>query len=369
MADQEDDPVDSKPKIKALPGGGSRLKLIPLQDLKLDTARHDLVRGILPQSGLVVIWGPPKCGKSFWVTDLLLHASLGWPYRGRKTQAGNVLYCAFEGQGGIPPRVAALRQRYTLAANAPLWFCREVVDVIRDYKSIIVAARELPGQRVNAVVLDTLNKSLFGSENKDEDMSAYIRACDAIASTLQCVVVIVHHCGTAGNRPRGHTALTGAVDVQLKVERKNKTVRVAVELAKDGPTGDVIVSMLEEAIVGIDDEGNPIKTALIVPADEQAAHLAAVDKLKARTRSAYDVLRKLLEKEGRELPAKAGPGAGLWGLDAEKFREALGRVKLINEKGNPRQQVKRYLDDLKDAGLIDVFEGHIWEAKSVTKSL
>jgi hypothetical protein len=30
------------------------------------------VKGVLPRSGLAVFWGPPKCGKSFLVFDLLL---------------------------------------------------------------------------------------------------------------------------------------------------------------------------------------------------------------------------------------------------------------------------------------------------------
>jgi hypothetical protein len=33
-----------------------------------------------PRVGLIVVWGPPKCGKSFWVTDAMLHVALGWPY-------------------------------------------------------------------------------------------------------------------------------------------------------------------------------------------------------------------------------------------------------------------------------------------------
>jgi RecA-family ATPase len=63
-----------------------------------------------------------------------------------------------------------------------------------------------------AVVLDTLNKSLFGSENKDVDMGAYVRAAEAIRDIFLCVVIIVHHCGYDETRPRGHSSLPGAVD-------------------------------------------------------------------------------------------------------------------------------------------------------------
>ena len=54
-----------------------------------------------------------------------------------------------------------------------------------------------------AVCLDTLNRSLAGSESSDEDMSAYIRAADAIRDAFGCLVVVVRHCGHNGERPRG----------------------------------------------------------------------------------------------------------------------------------------------------------------------
>ena len=50
-------------------------------------------------------------------------------------------------------------------------------------------------------------------------MAAYIRAADAIRETFHCAVIIVHHCGIAANRPRGHTSLSGADDAQIAVER------------------------------------------------------------------------------------------------------------------------------------------------------
>ena len=55
-------------------------------------------------------------------------------------------------------------------------------------------------------------------------MSAYIRAAEAIRDAFGCVVIIVHHCGYEGTRPRGHTSLPGAVDAQIAVVRERQTV-------------------------------------------------------------------------------------------------------------------------------------------------
>ena len=83
-------------------------------------------------------------------------------------------------------------------------------------------------------------------------MSAYIRAADAIRESFPgSVVVVVHHCGISGDRPRGHTSLTGAVDFQLKVWKDgNGNVYTEVEWLKEGEEGEVLASRLEQVEVG-----------------------------------------------------------------------------------------------------------------------
>jgi hypothetical protein len=55
-----------------------RFKLIAFADVQINrTLRRYLVKKLLPNSGLTVVWGPPKCGKSFWIMDLALHVALG----------------------------------------------------------------------------------------------------------------------------------------------------------------------------------------------------------------------------------------------------------------------------------------------------
>jgi AAA domain len=92
------------------------------------------------------------------------------------------------------------------------------MDLVKEHGDLIAAIRNI-GQVPVAVVLDTLNRSLNGSESSDEDMSAYVRATDAIREAFDCSVLVVHHCGINDSRPRGHTSLTGAADAQLSVKR------------------------------------------------------------------------------------------------------------------------------------------------------
>ena len=72
--------VDPAPYIQDVTP--SRLALVPFDQIRLDTAPAYLVKGLVPREGLTVVWGPPKCGKSFWTFDLTMHVALGRPYRG-----------------------------------------------------------------------------------------------------------------------------------------------------------------------------------------------------------------------------------------------------------------------------------------------
>ena len=126
------------------------------------------------------------------------------------------------------------------------------------------------------MVVDTLNRCLVGSESKDEDMADYIRAADPIRAAFDCAVLIVHHCGINGERPRGHTSLTGAVDAQLAVKKDEDSdlVTVTVEHMKDGDFGEVINSRLEVVELDPDEDGDPVTSLVVVPVETIAQRAA-----------------------------------------------------------------------------------------------
>lgn len=95
-----------------------RFHLVPFCGITFDAA----VKGLLCSTGLIVVWGPPKCGKSFFVFDLVMHVALGWPYRGRRVRQGNVVYCALEGCAAFKNRVEAFRQKHLAGYSSDVPF-------------------------------------------------------------------------------------------------------------------------------------------------------------------------------------------------------------------------------------------------------
>lgn len=272
----------------------SRIRLVPFDEIKLGTQRRDLVKGIIPRVGISLIWGKPKCGKSFWLFDLMMHVALGWEYRERSVNQGPVVYCCFEGQTGFEARVEAFRlQRLdNHSGSVPLYLIPVTLNLVRDHQALMKAIRDTLGDQAPvAVNLDTLNRSIGGSENSDEDMSAYIRAADAIRETFECAVVIVHRCGHEGTRPRGHSSMPGAIDAQIQVSRDHADRIVAeLELAKDGPQGMEIVSSLEIVTVGMDEDGEEITSCVVKPEEVSGNSETRQPKLKPNQQTVFAIL-------------------------------------------------------------------------------
>src|SRR5262249_6211684 len=146
---------------------------------------------------------------------------------------------------------------------------------------------------------------------------------DAIRSAFDCAVIIVHHCGHDASRPRGHTSLPGAVDAQLSVKRDgDDTILVRVELMKDGPQGDTLVSRVESVEIGIDQDGEPLTSLVVVGVDREAKSIAApkAKRLPDSARIALAALEIAIDEAGEAAPTSNHIPAGVRGVSTETWR-------------------------------------------------
>jgi RecA-family ATPase len=182
-----------------------RFRFTPFCKIVVGTSPPYTVAGLIPRLGVVVIWGKPKCGKTFWTFDLEMHVALGWPYRGRRVEQGLALHIACEGVAGLGARKEAWREYHLDCGydadeldDAPFYLCKETtLDLVSDVDAVAKAiAEQFDDAPIRVITIDTLNRSLKGSESKDEDMTAYIRAAVTLAEKFQCAVLIVHLAAT-----------------------------------------------------------------------------------------------------------------------------------------------------------------------------
>jgi hypothetical protein len=348
----------------------ARITLVPFDRIKLGTDRPYLVKNLIPRVGLSVIWGPPKSGKSFWTFDLVMHVALGWEYRGRRVHQGPVVYCAFEGQSGIKARVEAFRQRHLAEQSDPVPFyvVTTVMDLAKDHRELIKAIKEADNDGPVAVVLDTLNRSLAGSEGKDEDMAAYIKAADAIRETFNCAVIVVHHCGVNESRPRGHTSLTGAADAQLAVKRDGSgTIVVTVEWMKDGAgEEETLASILESIEVGTDEDGEAITSCIVVESDYVPAKSGRRGKTLAKgAKIALTALQEAIAQAGVAAPASNHIPQGVRVVSAKLWKEYACNRGITGEETTEdakRKAFTRAMTALIADGHVGNWQDHCWLA-------
>jgi hypothetical protein len=358
--------LDYFPPGEPFPLRKARFELIPFNKIAFDTTPAYLVKGIIPCVGLCVFCCPPKCGKSFLVFDMLMHVALNWKYRGRRVQSWPVVYCAFEGQAGLRNRVEAFRQRKLAegAGDVPFFLISAAMNLVVDHPALIASVRATLGDtKPAAIALDTLNRSLAGSESDDRDMANYVKASDALRIAFDCAIVIVHHCGHEGTRPRGHSSLMGAVDAQIAVKRDAADNIIAtVELMKDGPQGDEFASRLEVVEIGLDDDGDKITSCVIVPVEGLAPQKERPRKLPAAAAKALKALHEIIDDAGVIPPHDSYIPPATRAVTIDQWRAHAYKRGLCSsaEPDTKKHAFRRAFDCLSETHRIAVSEPYVW---------
>jgi hypothetical protein len=354
-----------------------RFRFTQFRDIGIDAAPPYRVHELLPRVGVVVIWGKPKCGKTFWAYDLEMHVALGWEYRGRRVERGEVLHIACEGARGLGARKEAWRLHHTqgksieeVAAidNAAFHLCKDTaLDLIKDADRVMADIAIQFGDRPIAIVtIDTLNRSLKGSENKDDDMAKYLSAAIAIADKFQCCVVIIHHCGHNEERPRGHSSLLGSADCLISTKKdEHGRVCTEVEEMRDGPGGAQTVSLLRVVDVTYDDNFNPITSCVIVPDDtviEQPQEKSRSKPPSPLGQRFYAALADALCVSAAQPRSQSG---GRISVTNEQWIHELARLGLIDrdKSHNTRSAISKYRRELIAANWVAYNEPFIWSIK------
>lgn len=317
-----------EPDLSALlnPGAGAAAP----GDLLLDVAGlrssvgslRWLVKHNIPASSIGIVYGPSGSFKSFIVLDLALRVAHGLPWLGNRTKQGSVVYVAAEGGMGLLGRIDAWHQKHALAATMPFRVCVVplMLDHTRDLARLSNAIAESDLGNPALIVLDTMSQTMAGDENEARDTATYLRGIGgALRARFDSTVLPVHHTGhTAGDRPRGSSAIKGNVDFLYAVTRAEGQMAALLECKKqkDGRDGDAYSFTLERMVVGQDEEGDELTSLVAHHHDAAAAVLAS-----AARPSRYEVLLLELTGNGR-----------LYGELRDEFYVKLGNEKPDTKK-------------------------------------
>lgn len=177
-----------------------------------------MVNDVLTAGSYVMMYGPPKSGKSTLAIDLALTIAAGRDeWHGRTVnQPGRVLYAIGEGQSFFGQQVRAWEAQHNdgdpvtnflTVAQVPQLdsFC-EFADSLADHAE---------GYRL--IVLDTVSRMLAGQNENDQAIaSALTLHVDELRRRFNATVLVVHHENVATGRERGSSVFRGDVGTLLR---------------------------------------------------------------------------------------------------------------------------------------------------------
>lgn len=228
--------MSSRPSAFTLTSPGP-LRLFSTNELLTRPTPPWFIEGIFPSGGLVSIFGPPGCGKSFLSIDMALCAAAGQAWQGRPLTGGYVLYIAAEGGPGIGKRARAWLAHHRVKPGVlNLAWATEPMAVFKESGELDTLNRRLDLELDVApamIVVDTLARCFEGDENQQLDMGAFVAGCDQLRNQYGATVLVIHHTRLDGERERGNTAFKGAMDTMVELKphfRKGSTTLDTVDV-------------------------------------------------------------------------------------------------------------------------------------------
>lgn len=267
-----------------------------------------LVRGLMVDGGVSVVFGPPKSSKTFVVLDLALHVAHGRDWYGLRVKPGGVVYVCGEGSAGVRQRMKAWRQEKDGDTSAPFALLPQSInmfDAAEELDRLVADINGLAdpmGGPVRLVVFDTVSRMIgSGDEDKARDINVLVRNAERVQKETGAHVLFVHHSGKDRDRGmRGSNAFLGAVDVAIEVSKDDTGLCEAkVTAIKDGGEIGPFTYTLRQSAVGTDEEGDDIVSCVIDPAGaRQGGERGTSRRLTDADRHSLLQLRKLFEDMG-----------------------------------------------------------------------
>lgn len=228
-----------------------------------------IIKGVLPQAELAIVFGESGSGKTFLVLDLIAHVARGIPYRDRRVNGGNVVYIAAEGVAGVRNRIRAYCRHADIEPDdLALGIIADAPNFLTDDHETIAEAIARSGG-ASIVVVDTLAATTPGAnENSGEDMGAVLGRLKQLHEATGALVLLVHHSGKdASKGARGWSGLRAAADAEIEVTRLGDSRQATITKLKDADDNARFGFRLVPIAIGTDDDGDPITSCIVEPVE------------------------------------------------------------------------------------------------------
>jgi putative DNA primase/helicase len=313
------------------------------------------LQNIVPEVGVVIIYGPPKVSKTAGTMHMVIAIAEGKAWFGLRSRACRVTYAALEGVGSLKDRLDAWEEfnKRPIPASVRIWPTQLDLRSPLSRQAFVEAINRRGGAEI--VVIDTLFRAMPGAdENNVNDVRAVMDGVDDLATQLQAAIIIVHHTGKDVERgARGSNSIIAAVDIEIPIVKDGKLRKWTVKSSRIGPEGITGSYAVRGVELGFNEFDEPRSGVTIEPDGEATDDVGEPDVDSGQTakkyksegmqfmKSAFD----FLSPDGTAMPfSKVYEHAAM----AFKAAHSLGTKEELN-KWNMRRDVGKAMDIGKDS--------------------
>jgi len=310
-----------------------------------------LIKAVLEQDCLSVLFGRPGEGKSFLAIDMAASVATGTDWHGKKTTPGAVFYIAGEGQNGLARRFKAWElARGASLENAPLLISSTPIGLddpesAIKIKEVVTALADKLKQKPALIVVDTLARNFSGDENSTKDMNTFVRAMDYLRHDWEASILIVHHTGKdASKGARGSSVLKAAIDAEYSATMdENKVIIMQSHKMKETELPPPLAFRLQRVnlLIKDEDENNLWSCAPVAMTDDyKSPKRGSQGAGKNQTMALHCLSLLYREHEKRLEDDEQDPSTAL--VTIEEWREKCEHAGMKRPRFN---EVKKSLDE------------------------
>lgn len=213
-----------------------------LQELFKLKEEHEtfLVKNLFRYGSLILIAAYAKTGKSLFVTSLCTKVLMGYPFLGRDTNKGNILYLQNEEalvdtsskiyNNGLQNLESKNQEQFNKLIRSPNFITAKHLDIIADLKAIQNLIQE---NNISLVVIDSLAASIgkTGVDEYSQKTMAGLYKLQEVMHVENCVGILTHHTNKSDSNQThqdklkgvaGFSGISRANDGIIKLSRHEK---------------------------------------------------------------------------------------------------------------------------------------------------
>jgi hypothetical protein len=351
----------------------SPLKLTYFDDSAALIEKRWILKGLLALGETSALIGPPGAGKSALQTEIAIHCAAQRDWRGHKAKAAcGVVIFALERADLYRRRLQAYRTRDELQ-GLPIAVAGSVIDLLNHNCVDIIVSTVREAERIfkcdtGLIIFDTYAKGIAangGDEDKARDQNRAAANLRNVQAQLNVHIALVGHTGKQEDRgARGSNAHLGDVDVMVQIS--GEAIKIAeVTKANDQPERVLAEFKMQVIETGRDEDGDPVTTSIVSPGSGDAPPATAARKktklkLADKPKAGLRALLECIADCEAPIPTDQHVPATAKGVTLTTWRDRLEKTRIINPKGNPRQEFQRIHVTLKNAGVIGIWEEFVW---------